>query len=80
MAWVAITNSTRYQYNNAPADPGTTSFNKRTARELWLKQTNGIRTYAATGAKVYTNVRKITSPVNTIDIGEMSKSWWDNNV
>lgn len=71
-----MTNNTGYQYNNAPADPGTTTFNKRSRRILWLKQTGGIRT-EENGHRVYTNVRKVTTPVNTIDIGEMSKTWWD---
>ena len=76
VAWVTMTNNTGYQYNNAPADPGVATFNTRSRRLLWLKQTSGVRT-EENGHEVYTNVRKVTTPVNTIDIGEMSKTWWD---
>jgi len=70
MAWVTMTNNTGYQYNNAPADPGANSPH----RTLWQQQTGGVRTHTATGHKVYTNVRKVST---TTDIGEMSKTFWD---
>jgi len=68
MAWVAIPNNPRYEYNNDPADPGTES----PQRPLWLKQTNGVRT--TLGFQNYTNVRRVGT---TNDIGEMSKNYWD---
>ena len=68
MAWVAIPNNPRYEYNNAPTDPGAGS----PLRPLWLKQTNGVRT--TLGFENYTNVRRVGT---TDDIGEMSKNYWD---
>lgn len=38
MAWVAITNKTGWEYDNAPPDPGGAQ------SALWAKQTAGIRT------------------------------------
>ena len=71
MAWVAITNNTGWQYNNAPADPGVDS----PLRPLWLKQTNGIRQFN-NGTEVYVEVRKVGDTDRTR--GEMSKSFWDS--
>lgn len=68
MAWVAIPNNPRYEYNNTPTDPGAGS----SQRPLWLKQTNGVRT--TLGFENYTNVRRVGT---TDDIGEMSKNYWD---
>ena len=70
MAWGAITNNTRFQYNNSPTDPGDGDPNKT----LYDQQTAGVRTHPLTGHKVYTNVRKVGT---TVDIGELSKSFWD---
>lgn len=70
MAWVAITNNSNWEYNNAPADPGTDS----KERALWLKQTNGIRQHKS-GTEVYTEVRRVGE---TATRGEMSKTFWDN--
>lgn len=36
MAWVAVTNNTYWEYDDAPADPGI----DHPHRTLWLKQTN----------------------------------------
>ena len=74
MAWVAITNNTGWEYNNAPADPGVGSPH----RALWLKQTNGIRTFGSgVGAhQVYTEVRKVGDTNRTR--GELSKTFWDS--
>ncbi len=43
MAWVAIPNNPDWEYNNNPTDPGVGSPH----RALWLKQTNGIRTFGS---------------------------------
>lgn len=71
MAWVTITNNPTWEYDNAPADPGVGS----PYRPLWLKQTNGIRTFQ--GHEVYTKVRQVGTTVDTM--GEMSKTYWDNH-
>ena len=71
MAWASITGTSRYEYNNAPADPGATS----QLRSQWLKQTNGVRT-SNTGKEVYTNIREAGGSGD--DIGELSKSYYDN--
>ena len=76
MAWVTITrgsnsSSIGWEYDNSPTDPGANS----PERNLWLKQTNGIRQFK-NGHKVYTKTRKIGSSVATS--GEISKTYWDN--
>ena len=50
MAWVSVPNNSYREYDNNPPDPGADS----PYRDLWLRQTNGIRTDSATGHKVYT--------------------------
>ena len=76
MAWVTITrgsdsSSMGWEYDNNPPDPGANS----PLRNLWLKQTNGIRQFKS-GHKVYTKCRRIGTTVSTS--GEISKSYWDN--
>ena len=71
MAWLLIPNNPRWQYDNAPPDPGADS----PYRPLWLKQTAGIRTNS-NGDKVYTKVRKVTDTSDN-GVGEISKSFWD---
>jgi hypothetical protein len=70
MAWVTIPNNSYWEYDNAPADPGVGS----PYRDLWLKQTAGIRTNSD-GSQVYTKCRIIGTTVGTA--GEISKSYWD---
>tara|TARA_B100000424_G_C22906088_1_gene481965 strand:+ start:584 stop:802 length:219 start_codon:yes stop_codon:yes gene_type:complete len=69
MAFVAITNNTQYEYDNAPPDPGVGS----KQRALWLKSTGGIRT--ANGHSVYVRCRRKGS--GNVDHGEISKTYWD---
>ena len=71
MAWVTITGLTNWEYDNAPSDPGVGS----PYRELWLKQTNGIRTDSG-GHEVYTKCRMKGETVDTM--GEISKTYYDN--
>ena len=71
MAWVAITNNTGWEYNNAPADPGAGS----PLRALWQKSTNGLRQHK-TGTEIYVEVRKVGDTTRTR--GEMNKSFWDS--
>lgn len=70
MAWVAITNNTLWQYNNAPANPGVNS----PYYPLWQKQVAGIRTRGIN--QVYVETRKIGTSLTSM--GELSKSYWDN--
>lgn len=71
MAFTAITNNPYWEYDNAPADPG----GKQS--DLWDKQTNGIRVNVS-GTEIYTNSRKIGTVVQTS--GELSKTYWDNQI
>jgi hypothetical protein len=71
MAWVSVPNNSYWEYDNNPPDPGADS----PYRDLWLRQTNGIRTDSATGHKVYTRVRRVND--GDISRGELSKSYWD---
>ena len=73
MAWVTITNNPTWQYNNAPANPGTGNKFKKT---LWDLQTNGIRS-TGQSHEVYVEVRKVGDTNRTR--GEMSKTYWDNH-
>lgn len=70
MAFVAIPNDSNWEYDNAPADPGIGS----PLRDLWLLQTNGIRTDSG-GHKVYVSCRKVGE---TIERGELSKTYIDS--
>jgi len=70
MAWVTVTNNPQWEYDNNPPDPGVGS----PFRPLWLKQTNGVRTFK--GHEVYTKVRRVGTTVETA--GELSKTYWDN--
>lgn len=76
MAWVTIPNNSQWEYDNAPADPGASS----PYYELWLKQTNGVRTetHGSVTYEVYTKCRRIGSTVETQ--GEINKTYWDNQV
>lgn len=69
MAWVAVTNSTVWEYDNAPSDPGGAE------SKLWAKQTNGIRTNPS-GREVYTNCRKVGSGDESRS-NELSKTFYD---
>jgi len=77
MAWVGITNNPVWEYDNTPADPGGPS---SPYYNLWLKQTNGIRTvtYGGVTFEVYTKCRRVGSTVETM--GEISKTYWDNQI
>lgn len=70
MAWVTIPNQTIWEYDNAPADPGTDS----PYYELWAKSSGGIRQFKS-GHEVYVKCRRIGTTVDTA--GEISKSFWD---
>jgi len=67
-----------WQYNNSPADPGANS----PLRPLWQKQTNGIRAYGLNSQReVYVQVRRTSDPTDLdFSAGELSKTFWDNNV
>lgn len=70
MAWIAVPNNSYWEYDNAPADPGVDS----PYYELWLKQTAGVR---ADGTHaVYVKCRLVGTTVDTM--GELSKTYWDN--
>ncbi|REK59987.1 MAG: hypothetical protein DWQ49_07095 [Bacteroidetes bacterium] len=73
MAWVTITNNPTWQYNNAPANPGT---DNKFKKALWDLQTNGIRS-TGQNHEVYVEVRKVGDTNRTR--GEMSKTYWDNH-
>lgn len=68
MAWQAIPNNPHWEYNDDPADPGVGS----PLRPLWLKQSNGIRSYGT--HQVYVDCRHLYSSAT----GELSKTYWDN--
>tara|TARA_B100000035_G_scaffold296951_1_gene289313 strand:+ start:1632 stop:1850 length:219 start_codon:yes stop_codon:yes gene_type:complete len=70
MAYVNITNLSGWQYDNAPPDPGV----GHPHRNLWLKSSNGIRTTG--GHSVYVKTKK-TTDANTVNRGEISKTFWD---
>lgn len=69
MAWVTIPNNPEWEYDNAPADPGTDS----PYYELWTKQTAGVRAWH--GYEVYVKCRRVGTTVDTA--GEISKTFWD---
>jgi len=71
MAYVNITNLTGWQYDNAPADPGA----GHPHRPLWLKSSNGIRQFK-NGTEVYVKTKK-TADANTVNRGEISKTFWN---
>ena len=71
MAYVNITNLTGWQYDNAPPDPGA-GFPQQ--RKLWAKSSGGIRTTG--GTSIYVKTKK-TADANTVNRGEISKSYWD---
>lgn len=71
MAWVPVPNNSYWEYDNNPPDPGVGS----PYRDLWLKQTAGVRTDPITGHQVYTRVRKVGDADESR--GELSKSYWD---
>lgn len=70
MAWVTIPNNPKWEYDNAPPDPGVSS----PYRELWLLSTDGVRTWH--GFEIYVKCRLVGSTVDTM--GEISKTYWDN--
>jgi len=71
MAWTKYCKYPNWEYDNAPADPGVGS----PYRDLWLKQTAGIRTNSD-GNQIYTKVRRVgDSPA--ANRGELSKTYWD---
>lgn len=76
MAWVTIPNNPQWEYDNAPPDPGASS----PYRDLWLLQTNGIRTetHGPVTYEVYVKCRLIGETVDTM--GEINKTYWDNQV
>ena len=71
MAYVNITNLSGWQYDNAPPDPGAT---KPQQRKLWAKSSGGIRTTG--GTSIYVKTKK-TTDANTVNRGEISKSYYD---
>ena len=73
MAYVNITNLAGWQYDNAPPDPGA-GFPQQ--RKLWAKSSGGIRTTG--GTSIYVKTKK-TTDANTVNSGEISKSYWDAN-
>jgi len=73
MSFVNITNLPGWQYENSPTDPGA-GFPQQ--RKLWLKSTNGIRTTG--GTSVYIQTKK-TTDANTVNRGEISKTYYDNH-
>lgn len=74
MAWQSIPNNPNWEYQDSPPDPGANS----PLRPLWLKQTNGIRTFGT--HEVYTQVRRIPEDADddNANRGEISKTYWDN--
>jgi hypothetical protein len=68
MAWQNVPNSTVWQFDNNPPDPGGAE------STLWAKQTGGIRTHGS--HQVYTRVRRVGDP--DMSRGELSKTYWDN--
>lgn len=70
MAYVAITNNPNWEYDNSPPDPGGGE------SALWALQVAGIRTNT-NGQEVYTNCRIVGT---TVDVGELSKTYWDAQV
>ena len=73
MAYVNITNLPGWQYDNAPPDPGA-GFPQQ--RKLWAKSSGGVRTTG--GTSVYVKVKK-TTDANTVNRGEISKTYYDNH-
>jgi len=71
MAYVNIPNLAGWQYDNAPADPGA-GFPQQ--RKLWAKSSGGIRTTG--GTSIYVKTKK-TTDANTVNRGEISKSYYD---
>ena len=68
MAWVTMTNNTGYQYNNAPADPGTTTFN--IADEL--------RTTSNAHIRIASVMTQNDNNINQLDAVSRSKQELDN--
>lgn len=76
MTWQTITNNPTWQYQDNPAQPDSAS----PFYPLWTKQTNGIRTVGSgAGAyEVYTQVRRVGDS-DTVNLGELNKTFWDNH-
>jgi len=73
MAYVNITNLAGWQYDNAPPDPGA-GFPQQ--RKLWAKSSGGVRTTG--GTSIYVKTKK-TTDANTVNRGEISKTYYDNH-
>ena len=70
MAWQNIPNNPRWQYDDAPLDPG----GAETA--LWATSTNGVRTNAA-GDQIYVNCRhKLLHSTQDSFPNEINKTFW----
>ena len=70
MAWQNIPNNPRWQYDDAPLDPG----GAETA--LWATSTNGVR-LSVRGEEIYVNCRhKLLHPTQDSFPNEINKTFW----